>query len=48
MDWWGEDGQKYSSWDKMVGANNRYREQQKQNELIQKQNEILEKEQKEK
>lgn len=48
MDWWGEDGQKYSSWDKMVGANNRYREQQKQNELIQKQNEILEKEQEEK
>jgi len=41
--WFGDDGQVYDSWDKWRGANNRYRQQQEQNKLLEKQNELLEK-----
>lgn len=35
-EWFGDDGQKYDSWDKWVGANNRYRQQKEQTEAINK------------
>ena len=41
MDWIGDDGQRYDSWDKWKGANNRYRQQQEQNQLLKEQNQLI-------
>lgn len=39
--WIGDDGQFYDSWDEWRGANNRYKQQQQQNTLLQEQNELI-------